>query len=152
MFLHVVVCLWWLSPVCPGAGSVGSYSWKKYFPPKGGAMAPPPPQICHWALRLGDVRWIEQIQRRWIVVAMRLCRSMLNDIGVRTRERDLGRRSIACRFPESPGIALSLVGLESYGQVLEKWVLCSPLQETQLSLTNRAMRLEVCEGHQTWYH
>jgi len=25
-------------------------------------------------------------------------------------------------------------------------------QETQLSLTNRAMRLEVSQGHQTWYH
>jgi len=26
------------------------------------------------------------------------------------------------------------------------------LQETQLSLTNSAMRLEVSQGHQTWYH
>ena len=25
-------------------------------------------------------------------------------------------------------------------------------QETQLSLTNRATRLEVSQGHQTWYH
>jgi len=25
-------------------------------------------------------------------------------------------------------------------------------QETQLSLTNRATRLEVIQGHQTWYH
>jgi len=25
-------------------------------------------------------------------------------------------------------------------------------QETQLSLTNRATRLEVSRGHQTWYH
>ena len=25
-------------------------------------------------------------------------------------------------------------------------------QETQLSLTNRATRLEVSHGHQTWYH
>jgi len=26
------------------------------------------------------------------------------------------------------------------------------VQETQLSLTNRAMRLEVSQGHQTWYY
>ena len=25
-------------------------------------------------------------------------------------------------------------------------------QDTQLSLTNRAMRLEVSQGHKTWYH
>jgi len=25
-------------------------------------------------------------------------------------------------------------------------------QETQLSLTHRATRLEVSQGHQTWYH
>jgi len=25
-------------------------------------------------------------------------------------------------------------------------------QETQLSLTNRTTRLEVSQGHQTWYH
>jgi len=25
-------------------------------------------------------------------------------------------------------------------------------QETQLSLTNRATRLEASQGHQTWYH
>jgi len=25
-------------------------------------------------------------------------------------------------------------------------------QETQLSLTNRATRLEVSQGHQIWYH
>jgi len=25
-------------------------------------------------------------------------------------------------------------------------------QETQLSLTNRVTRLEVSQGHQTWYH
>jgi len=25
-------------------------------------------------------------------------------------------------------------------------------QETQLSLTNRATRLEVTQGHQIWYH
>jgi len=30
---------------------------------------------------------------------------------------------------------------------LSRW-----LQETQLSLTNRATRLEVSQGHQTWYH
>ena len=30
-------------------------------------------------VRLRDGRCIEQIQRRWIVVAMRLCRSMLNE-------------------------------------------------------------------------
>jgi len=28
----------------------------------------------------------------------------------------------------------------------------SVIQETQLSLTNRATRLEVSQGHQTWYH
>jgi len=26
------------------------------------------------------------------------------------------------------------------------------IQETQLSFTNRATRLEVSQGHQTWYH
>jgi len=26
------------------------------------------------------------------------------------------------------------------------------MQETQLSLTNRATHLEVSQGHQTWYH
>jgi len=26
------------------------------------------------------------------------------------------------------------------------------LQETQVSLTNRGTRLEVSQGHQTWYH
>jgi len=29
---------------------------------------------------------------------------------------------------------------------------CKRLQETQLSLTNRATRLEVSQGHQTLYH
>jgi len=31
-------------------------------------------------------------------------------------------------------------------------VITARKQETQLSLTNRATRLEVSQGHQTWYH
>jgi len=38
-------------------------------------------------------------------------------------------------------------------QILGAWDRYRPIvHETQLSLTNRATRLEVSRGHQTWYH
>ena len=49
-------------------------------------------------VRLRDSRCTEQIQRRWIVVAMRRCRRMLNDIREKARARP---RATLNRFPVS---------------------------------------------------
>jgi len=39
-----------------------------------------------------------------------------------------------------------------YNTATNSETLFSQRQETQLSLTNRATRLEISEGQQTWYH
>jgi len=42
--------------------------------------------------------------------------------------------------------------LESGGRAVRLLTAISQSQETQLSLTNRALRFEVSQGHIIWYH
>jgi len=60
------------------------------------------------------------------------------------------KRKISNQFVATLFTIASLVGTEfcnclSFAENIIK-------QEAQLSLTNREMRLEVSQGHQTWYH
>jgi len=59
-----------------------------------------------------------------------------------------------CSFQKFEG-GFSAIHLANSTLVLRKTVKAGRHtleQETQLSLTNRVTRLEVSQGHQTWYH